>query len=316
MSGDHFDPPAIAPFSIDELPGALRKLAPHTVSPTWLFALFAELESPRRNDQLLLAARRHGQIVGIAWLQIRPGNVGVLQVHAIAENEPEQTAAALIDALVIEATAQGVHFFQAVLDADFGPEAAAVKQSGFQYAADLLYLVSSRESFPTSPTMSDLAFDQFTESEFDFERLKSLIKRIYRGSMDCPCVQEMRSMDDVLASYRATGKYDSSNWLFVCNAESDFGCLLLAVHPAAEGAASENPLSQLHWELLYMGVVPKARGRGFGIEITRHAQWMAGCGGAERLVLAVDAANEPAIRVYSAAGFETWDRRSVFLRTK
>ena len=34
----------------------------------------------------------------------------------------------------------------------------------------------------------------------------------------------------------------------------------------------------------------------------------------QRLVLAVDAANEPALRTYAAAGFQAWDRRSVFIR--
>ena len=34
----------------------------------------------------------------------------------------------------------------------------------------------------------------------------------------------------------------------------------------------------------------------------------------KRLVLAVDAANEPALRMYAAAGFQAWDRRSVFVR--
>ena len=65
-----------------------------------------------------------------------------------------------------------------------------------------------------------------------------------------------------------------------------------------------------------MGLIPEARGQEHGIDIVRYAQWLAAEAGAERLVLAVDAANAPAIRVYSAAGFQTWDRRSVFLRTK
>jgi hypothetical protein len=34
----------------------------------------------------------------------------------------------------------------------------------------------------------------------------------------------------------------------------------------------------------------------------------------DRIVLAVDAANEPARAIYSAAGFKAWDQRSVFLR--
>jgi ribosomal protein S18 acetylase RimI-like enzyme len=68
------------------------------------------------------------------------------------------------------------------------------------------------------------------------------------------------------------------------------------------------------WELTYLGVVPEARRRGFGISMTRHAQWLARVAGARRMTLAVDAANEPAIAVYSAAGFAAWDRRCVFLR--
>jgi hypothetical protein len=31
-------------------------------------------------------------------------------------------------------------------------------------------------------------------------------------------------------------------------------------------------------------------------------------------VLAVDASNEPALAMYAAAGFASWDRRSVFVR--
>ena len=81
------------------------------------------------------------------------------------------------------------------------------------------------------------------------------------------------------------------------------GCLLLTEHPAEK-----------NWELIYFGVVPEARGSGQGLEIVRQAQWLTGQSSAERLVLAVDAANSPAIAVYAAAGFEAWDRRSVFLR--
>ena len=62
-----------------------------------------------------------------------------------------------------------------------------------------------------------------------------------------------------------------------------------------------------------MGVAPEARGQGIGLEITRQAQWLAAREHAERLVLAVDAANQPAIDVYAAAGFTGWDRRSVFV---
>jgi hypothetical protein len=80
-----------------------------------------------------------------------------------------------------------------------------------------------------------------------------------------------------------------------------------------------------------MGITPESRGSARGVEIVRFAQWITGQartaerndGGnvqqnvkhaVDRLVLAVDVANAPAIRTYAAAGFQAWDRRSVFLR--
>jgi ribosomal protein S18 acetylase RimI-like enzyme len=83
----------------------------------------------------------------------------------------------------------------------------------------------------------------------------------------------------------------------------DVGVLLLADHPRAG-----------HWELMYMGLVPEARGHGWGRHIARHAQWLARCAAVERIVLAVDAANRPALAMYERAGFAEWDRRSVFVR--
>jgi GNAT superfamily N-acetyltransferase len=63
-----------------------------------------------------------------------------------------------------------------------------------------------------------------------------------------------------------------------------------------------------------MGVLPAARGHGWGAGIVRYAQWLAGQAARGRLVLAVDAANAPALRMYAAAGFRQWDQTSVFLR--
>jgi ribosomal protein S18 acetylase RimI-like enzyme len=77
----------------------------------------------------------------------------------------------------------------------------------------------------------------------------------------------------------------------------------LADHPAAR-----------HVELVYMGLIPPARGRGWGRQIVLQAQQMANRLDRDRIVLAVDAANEPARAIYSAAGFKAWDQRSVFLR--
>ena len=67
-------------------------------------------------------------------------------------------------------------------------------------------------------------------------------------------------------------------------------------------------------ELVYMGIVPAARGQGFGWQILQFALWQAELGKAERLVLAVDEDNEHALRTYRRAGLVVWDRRTVYAR--
>ena len=83
----------------------------------------------------------------------------------------------------------------------------------------------------------------------------------------------------------------------------DVGCLLLTDFPEHE-----------NWELTYMGVAPSARGNGWGAHIVRYAQWRARLADRLRLVLAVDADNGPAITLYAAAGFQAWERRTVFVK--
>ena len=55
-------------------------------------------------------------------------------------------------------------------------------------------------------------------------------------------------------------------------------------------------------------------GLGLGRRITEFAVDATVAAGVERLVLAVDAGNEPALRVYRDVGFAEWDRRTVYAR--
>ena len=113
----------------------------------------------------------------------------------------------------------------------------------------------------------------------------------------------VRNIEDVINGYENTGVFRSENWLIVHGDGKDVGVLLLADHPKAG-----------HFELMYMGLVPEARGRGWGRQIAEHAQRMVRRAGAARIVAAVDAANTPALRMYQMAGFDIWDRRTVYVR--
>jgi ribosomal protein S18 acetylase RimI-like enzyme len=137
------------------------------------------------------------------------------------------------------------------------------------------------------------------------ERLAAVVARTYESTRDCPGLDGIRSMADVLAGYRAQGEYLAEHWCVVSAAGVDVGALILANHPAVG-----------NWELVYMGVAPEARGRGFGEQIVRFALEAASTAGVERLVLAVDAANEPALQVYRRTGFREWERRIVYARLR
>lgn len=257
----------------------------------------------------LFVALRGEQLCGAAWGQLQPGNTAVFwppRMDAVDQMSPlaGQLASAVVDSL----DAAGVAMTQVLLPAPDAPEAPLLKTAGFHYLTDLVYLTCERERFPTqAPNSADLRFFEYDQSQRN--RLVELVERTYEGTLDCVGLGVERQIEDVIDGYLATGTYRPSNWFFVRQAnaangdEADVGVLLLADHPASQ-----------HTELIYMGLVPQVRGRGWGRQIAEYAQWVARSGGAQRLVSAVDASNLPGLGVYRATHFEAWDRRSVFLR--
>ena len=293
-------------------------LAPPGRHALVLHMVFGHVREPDRSaivDQLLSGARtagsdltglieacRQGNLIGAVWAQVQEGAVAVLWPPRIAEDVQESLAACLIDTAIEFLQRHQVSMIQCLLESNQDNLAELLRAAGFTPLANLLYLISTSDSFPKILPASSLEFATFCEDEQ--ERMSRLIECTYEGTLDCPGLNGVRTIEDVLAGYRATGVFDPSRWLFVRHDQRDVGCLLLTNHAGAE-----------HWELVYMGLVPEARGRGWGLEVTRFAQGLARQAGRSRLVLAVDALNVPALQMYSAAGFVTWDQKTVFLRT-
>ena len=181
------------------------------------------------------------------------------------------------------------------------PRDAQLAGCGFQRLAELVYLFAD-----VTPTISDPPESALTLTPRAHEipdRLAAVIEATYAGTLDCPGLDGVRAIGDTLSGYRAQGRFMPEHWYLVGSAGRDVGALLLADHPGSG-----------NWELVYMGVVPEARGQGFGAQIVRHALREASAASAERLVLAVDAANSPAIAMYRECGFREWDRRVAYVR--
>lgn len=252
----------------------------------------------------LLGAYSGEKLVAAMLFQIQSGNTANIWSPQIVPEElgsrerlPGQLLAVATDRLAT----RGIRMVQCLLQTDSQPEADILRKGGFCYASDLLYLVCLQTEFPAVASSSPLEFEGYSPIHHD--RLARLVNATYSETLDCPALNGVREIEDVLAGYRATGVFDPHRWLIVRHRGADVGCLILTEHPNHDT-----------WELVYMGLIPQARGHGFGMDIARHGQWLTRQAGRSRLVLAVDAANEPAIRMYAAVGFQAWDRRSVFLK--
>jgi mycothiol synthase len=172
---------------------------------------------------------------------------------------------------------------------------------GFNKLADLAYLTLERANFPP---YSDKQALEFVPHASDFpDQIHTLIEQSYEGTLDCPELNDVRTPAEVVEGYKVQGSFDSDKWFMVQSDGVDVGVLILTEHPPGET-----------WELVYMGVVPSARGRGFGEAIVRFGIEQTRQSNAERLVLAVDERNTRALEMYRRVGFVMWDRRCVYAR--
>jgi mycothiol synthase len=254
-----------------------------------------ELTSPL----ILIEAKRGAILAGAVIAQCLPGKAALVWAPQLVEPQPLVTSSTLMDELCRELGSRDVVLAQALLHPESLLDAEHLQAGGFALLADLLYLQASSEVFPVAePTYP---FELQSVPSIDEGLLIDTIERTYVGTMDCPRLDGSRLTCDVVDGYRAIGAHRPELWLVARLSGKAIGCLLLADH-----------LEQNHYELVYMGLTPDARGRGFSQPLVRAAQWLARRAGRDRLVLAVDAANRPALKLYEATGFKAFDQRSVY----
>jgi len=288
--------------------------------------LLADLRAGGVSGEGLLGAHHGGRLVGVVFAQVQPGRTAAVWPPRVADGEPDATADRLLGAATDWLSArQDVCLAQVLMPLGARDDAARLRAHRFVHLADLLYLVSLEIEFPAADPAAKKGPGLFCAKHpagrsgkinqvpfsLRFEpcanpsdsRLAGIVQASYEGTLDCPLLNEVRQIGDVLEGYRAGGVFHPNLWLIASHAGRDVGCLILSDHPRHGNL-----------ELVYMGVLPAWRGRGWGGQLARKAQWIARRLGRPRLVLAVDAANQPAVAAYIAAGFQAWDRRRAMVR--
>ena len=253
-------------------------------------AILADVAAGRGSLEGLRIALRSSRIQGVIFSQIQPGRAALVWPPRVVAGEPATTLGKLLDVVTQWLEQQDVRIAECLVPDDSDADSPVLVAGGYRHLANLLYLVSMENDFPNFPPQGPLSYEPYNPA--NHLRLAQVVARTYEQTRDCPQLNGVRAVEDTLTGYRAAGDFDPQRWLLVRHGGEDVGCLLLADYPEQE-----------NWELLYVGLVPSARGQAWGREITRHAQWLTRQARRPRLVLAVDAANEPALRMYAGLGF-------------
>lgn len=282
----------------------LYRRVPGSLRPRLVADALKEADRGQVDLSGLWVARRRGRVIGALLSQPLAGRAAA--VWAPEVETPfgrDATAMALVRAALEALKAQGFLLAQALLDESAPKRGAAdLAGGGMPHVTDLVYLeCDTRRDIPLRPDLPPIDWRSYgpdTEAEF-----RSVIQSTYIESLDMPELEGLRSLDDVLASHRAGGRFVAEHWrLGRVRGEPDAAAvLLLSGFPDRDA-----------WEVAYLGLTPAARGRGIGRAVIAHAVETARPH-VSRIELAVDVRNHPAHELYKGAGLRPFDRRAVHL---
>lgn len=235
---------------------------------------------------------------------VQPGGVAlVLTPGAVDMAFVEAAAEAVRQSLD---TCGGHVLAQALVDGDEPTAALPLQRCGFEPLATLLYLHRTLHGTtvpPPPPSADGRLLRAVTYAPETHGLFRRALLSSYIGSQDCPRLSGVRDVDDVLAGHRAAGVHDPKLWTVLCDGDEPAAVVLLS--------PTEHEPSL---ELVYLGVSPAYRHRGLGHWCLRHALHVAESRSLGRLVVAVDAENRPALKLYYRFGLKRFHRRLAMFR--
>jgi ribosomal protein S18 acetylase RimI-like enzyme len=172
----------------------------------------------------------------------------------------------------------------------------------FREMAELLYLyaqVARAFSAVNLPT----GFWWRTYCDETRPLFEQVIQESYQQSLDCPALNGMRTIGDVVSGHQASGEFDPRFWFLLSEADRPCAVVMLSRVPRMDMA-----------ELVYLGLAPPARGRGISDLMMRQAFHAVREMNLSRLTLAVDSKNTPALRLYYRHGMQRVGSKIAMMR--
>jgi mycothiol synthase len=198
-----------------------------------------------------------------------------------------------VESLCRSGATRGVQLAQVLLDPADRTTIDLYEPAGFRIMAELIYLHRTLRRAPPPAAPAPAGFTLESYSQANHTRFAAGILASYVDSQDCPALNGIRNIDDVIAGHKASGDFDPSDWLLISHDGEPAGVLLLNRSGQMGGM-----------ELVYLGLAPAVRRKGFG-------QWAMSLALARvwqhklsSLTLAVDAGNAQALRLYHRFGMQ------------
>jgi len=239
------------------------------------------------SDAVILVTEGAGSVATFMISQLTNENKGeLLQALEEAKSATALKGVATAHALLGEDDAQSVHLFESV---------------GFAKLATLQYMEWSATQNPR--VLSQITNATFyAASALTHDVLCSTLEKTFIGSLDCPAIHGKRNTQDIIASHKGFEQNDLSLW-FTILSDKELAGVLFMNHLQNESIL----------ELAYLGITPEMRNKGIAIDAMSHAVNQAVKRGCNKIVLAVDDTNVPAISLYKKVNFrETTKRVAMF----
>ena len=264
---------------------------------------FLRLAGAHRDDAGGIWVAEQGERLQSAVMPVvSPGKTMLLFVPTHLHDQQQTILTRrLIDAVCARAAQQGVHLAQVLLEVHDQALHGILLACGFGKLAELLYLQAVVTKVAEPPLPPGCRWMTYSSSQHQL--FASTILATYQSSLDCPGLNGLRTIDDILAGHRATGDFDPQHWFVLCENQQPVGAVLLS-----------KVLRSDVTELVYLGLIPQRRGKGLADILMRRAAEVAMASKHGRLSLAVDAGNLPALKLYWRHGLQVIGRKQAMLR--
>lgn len=257
---------------------------------TQIQEFLSSITSGKIDQNQILIARESEILIGVGILVFTDSATAFIWPPFTKRND---CATALLQEMVKRIDHSNVSIGQSLLDPGQMNQRRLLSQNGFPHLTNLIFMrnpltISDDSKAQNETSLQWIKYDKHQNRQ----RFLELLELTHTASQDCPALNHIRTAEESLDSHRSSGDSNEKLWYLFHKEGIDLGVLLLSEH-------REDKV----WEVVYMGVAPEQRGKGYGTAFIQHALLEARAHDQNGVILAVDHKNSYAIKIYEDMGF-------------